>query len=258
MTIAAPAQVWQAGAGWRQIDIISDIHLHAGAPRTFGAWRKHLLESSADAVLILGDLFDVWVGDDAVSGSFESDCAEVLRAASSKRQVCFMHGNRDFLVGAYWSSRTGVTLLPDPTLAIAWGQRVLLSHGDALCIADHSYQQFRAMVRTDAWQAEFLGLPLDDRRRKGREMRQASMLHQAQAGASNGSDVDHALANRWLDEAKAAVLLHGHTHRPGCVSLGGDRLRWVLGDWELDTQPSRAQGMRWTPEGLAPLDLSGL
>lgn len=257
MTLSAPAQVWQAGADWRQIDIVSDIHLHAGAPRTFGAWRKHLLETSADAVLVLGDLFDVWVGDDALSGTFESECAAVLRAASARRQICFMHGNRDFLVGASWSRQTGVSLLHDPTLAIAWGQRVLLSHGDALCIADHAYQRFRAMVRTDAWQAEFLALPLDDRRRKGQEMRQASMLHQAQANAAIGSDVDAELSNQWLADAKADVLIHGHTHRPGCVSLGGDRLRWVLGDWELDAQPTRALGMRWTPDGLSSLDLSG-
>jgi len=258
LTVSTPAQVWQAGADWRQIDIVSDIHLHAGAPHTFGAWRTHLLETSADAVLILGDLFDVWVGDDALTGTFEAECAAVLRAASARRQVFFMHGNRDFLVGASWSSHTGVTLLPDPTLGIAWGQRVLLSHGDSLCIADQSYQRFRAMVRPEAWQAEFLELPLDERRRKGWEMRQASMLHQAQAKEQGGTDVDDALANQWLDEAKAAVLLHGHTHRPGCVGLGGDRVRWVLGDWELDAQPTRALGMRWTPEGLSPLDLSGL
>ncbi|MDE1950655.1 MAG: metallophosphoesterase, partial [Burkholderiales bacterium] len=118
---------------WRAIDFISDLHLSAALPRTFAAWAAHLRSTPADAVFILGDLFEVWIGDDSSGQAFEHSCVEALVDAASRRQLAFMAGNRDFLVGSEMLRESGMMGLPDPTLLDAWGHRVLLSHGDALC-----------------------------------------------------------------------------------------------------------------------------
>lgn len=246
---------WQADPGWRSIDLLSDVHLHADAPRTYGAWRAHLLDSPSDAVLILGDLFEVWVGDDAAHNGFERDCVEVLQQASRRKALAFMRGNRDFLLGEDMAGTCRMQLLDDPTVATAWGQRLLLSHGDALCLADADYQRFRAEVRGAAWQRDFLALPLAERRRRARTMRDASSAHQAAMGAGEWSDVDAQAAALWLERAGCDVLVHGHTHRPARHVLGAGRARHVLGDWDFDHTPQRARILRWTREGLTPLDL---
>src|SRR5574340_1315855 len=131
-----PIATWAADPAWRAIDLLSDVHLCEGRPRTFAAWRERMLRTDADAVLILGDLFEAWVGDDARGSGFDAECAAVLHAAAARRRVAFMPGNRDFLVGDLLLDDTGVERLADPTLLLAWQQRVLLSHGDALCLAD--------------------------------------------------------------------------------------------------------------------------
>src|SRR6478735_1572064 len=148
---------------WRTVDLISDLHLQASEPATVEAWQGYLDTTPADAVFILGDLFEVWVGDDAAAlPGFEARCAEVLRAASARRPVFFMHGNRDFLVGADFAARCGMTLVADPTVLLLHGERWLLSHGDALCLEDTEYLKFRAMVRTPEWQSAFLARPLEE------------------------------------------------------------------------------------------------
>ncbi|HLL17851.1 MAG TPA: UDP-2,3-diacylglucosamine diphosphatase, partial [Rubrivivax sp.] len=148
---------------WRSIDFISDLHLCEAMPCTFDAWAGHLRYTSADAVFILGDLFELWVGDDMRTRAFEKRCVDTLAEASGRRHIGFMAGNRDFLLGSDTLRDSGMAALPDPTLLCAFGQRWLLSHGDALCVDDKPYQIFRAEVRSPDWQAQFLARPLAER-----------------------------------------------------------------------------------------------
>ncbi len=240
-----------APASWRAIDLISDLHLCAATPRTFDAWVAHLRHSPADAVFILGDLFEVWVGDDARLLPFERACVEVLQEAARQRQVAFMVGNRDFLVGSTLLHEAGLTGLPDPTVLDAWGRRVLLSHGDALCLADLPYQAFRREVRGHAWQAGFLARPLPERLQVAAQIRQASATRRHFDGAAD-ADVDAAQAVRWLHAAGAAEMVHGHTHRPASHALAPGYTRHVLSDWDLD-HGLRADVLRITREGCARL-----
>src|SRR3982751_280877 len=124
----------EAPADWRGIDLLSGLHLAGTTPEVFAAWAAHLQHTDADAVFILGDLFEVWIGDDMAERGFEARCVEVLAAAAARRMGAFMPGNRDFLVGDAMLEGSGVRRLADPTLVVAFGARVLLSHGDALCI----------------------------------------------------------------------------------------------------------------------------
>ena len=246
----------RADAGWRCIDLLSDLHLQAAMPRTFDAWQHHLETTPADAVLMLGDLFEVWVGDDALAQDFEARCLQVLQGAGRRRWLAFMPGNRDFLVGDTLLAAAGMHRLADPTLLSAFGQRWLLSHGDALCLSDTAYQTFRQQVRSPAWQQHFLAQPLALRLQQARAMREASALHQTDQGPANWSDVDDSAAAAWLDQAAAPALIHGHTHRPATHPLPGGRTRHVLGDWDLDTRPPRALALRLTAQGLSRLDLA--
>ena len=247
-----------AAPHWRVVDFISDLHLQASEVATFDAWVRYLHNTPADAVFMLGDLFEVWVGDDAADepGAFEARCAEVLRSAAQQRTLYFMHGNRDFLVGRRFLDRAGVTLLDDPTVLHFGGQHWLLSHGDALCLDDADYQRFRAQVRSAAWQQAFLAQPLAEREHQARLMREASMAHQADLGPAGWSDVDADEAARWLAAAGSTILIHGHTHRPGTHALPGDGMRHVLGDWDIDHGAPRARILRLTADGLQPLDLA--
>jgi UDP-2,3-diacylglucosamine hydrolase len=238
-----------APPAWRAIDFISDLHLGADHPRTFEAWRRYMSTTGADAVFILGDLFEAWVGDDARSGAFEAACVDVLARASSRLQVGFMPGNRDFLVGKALMRASGMAPLADPTVLDAWGRRVLLTHGDALCLADVDYQRFRAEVRSPAWQRPFLARPLPQRRAIARSMRDAST--QAQRQKASWADVDAAAALALLADAGAAEMVHGHTHRPGDEALAPGIVRHVLTDWELDAEPPRAEVLRLTRDGFA-------
>ena len=248
--------VLQADPAWRRIDLLSDVHLHADMPRTFEAWRHHLLNTPADAVLILGDLFELWIGEDAAQAGFAADCALVLRQASQRKVLAFMPGNRDFLVGQAWLADLGVAFLQDPTVLAAWGQRWLLSHGDALCLSDHAYQRFRQQVRSPVWQQRFLAQPLAERQAQARQMREASRAHQADQPLNSWSDVDDSAATDWLSRCDAQALVHGHTHRPATHHLPGGRTRHVLGDWDLDAAPLRARMLRLTSAGLQPFDLA--
>jgi UDP-2,3-diacylglucosamine hydrolase len=243
-TFAAPAH-------WRAIDFISDLHLSADHPRTFAAWRDFMARTDADAVVILGDLFEVWVGDDAADGEFESRCAAVLADAARRSHVAFMAGNRDFLVGDALLARCGVAALPDPTLLDAWGRRVVLTHGDALCLDDEPYQRFRAQVRGAAWQRDFLARPLIERQAIARRMRDASEATKRALARDEWADVDAAAALALLREAGAREMVHGHTHRPGSEALAPGFTRHVLSDWDLDAPPQRAQVLRLTREGFA-------
>ena len=241
-----------ARAHWRTVDFISDLHLQPDEPHTFAAWQHYLQHTSADAVFMLGDLFEVWVGDDsALPDSFEAQCGAVLRAAGASRDLFFMRGNRDFLVGAGFLAQHGVHELADPTVLTHQGQRYLLTHGDLLCTDDTAYQQFRQQVRTDDWQATFLARPLSERQAIAHQMRAHSEAHQAAQGVY--AHTDDALARQWLQAADATVLIHGHTHQPADHDLGvdaaGRRLtQVVLSDWHVTATETRQQVLRLTAE----------
>ena len=252
-----PVATLQAPADWQCVDLISDLHLLAAEPATFAAWRRHMASTPADAVVILGDLFEVWVGDDTldVPGSFEARCAAVLRQAADRCALFFMHGNRDFLVGNHFAQACGLQLLDDPTLLLMHGQRWLLSHGDALCLDDTAYLAFRAQVRQPAWQADFLAKPLAERQALARHIRSESEAQKQRATV--WADVDPTEALRWLRAAEASTLIHGHTHRPAEHRLddAGAR-RVVLSDWDLSAQPPRAEVLRLGPQGLQRLPVA--
>jgi len=244
-----------APAGWRTVDLISDLHLQASEPATFDAWQGYLQTTPADAIFILGDLFEVWVGDDAAAEpGFEAQCAEVLRAAAQHRPVFFMHGNRDFLVGAAFAARCGLQLLDDPTVLVLHDRRWLLSHGDVLCLEDTEYLQFRAQVRAPSWQSAFLARPLAERRALARSMRTQSEDRKRSPGMV-WADVDADAARAWLRQAGATTLVHGHTHRPGKHALGDGLERIVLSDWDVTAHPARAQLLCLSSAGAQRVDL---
>ncbi len=247
----------QAGPGWRCIDFISDLHLSADTPRTFDAWAAYMRGTPADAIVLLGDLFEVWFGDDARFEGFEAECVQVLREASALRWVGFMAGNRDFLVGPELLADGGMQRLSDPTLLVAHGQRVLLTHGDALCLEDTEYQKFRAMVRSAEWQRGFLAQPLDARREYARQVRAQSEARKKAQAPAEWADVDVPEALRWLAAADAPTMVHGHTHRPATQALSDAATRHVLSDWDLDHAPHRAEVLRLSPQGFRRLPLAG-
>ena len=247
-----PLYQWSAPASWRRIDFISDLHLSPALPRTFAAWAAHLLHTPAEAVLMLGDLFEVWVGDDQRTRAFEQQCVDVMAEAASRRSIGFMPGNRDFLLGQAMRSACGLLALPDPTALDAWGQRLLLSHGDVLCLDDEPYQRFRAESRSPAWQRRFLALPLTERLRQATDARSASQARKDASGFDPElwADVDPAAAVAWMHATGCADLVHGHTHRPGSEALAPGLQRHVLSDWDLDGG-TRAEVLRLTRDGLA-------
>jgi len=239
----------QAPVDWKSVEFISDLHLHPSERATFQAWQHYLQTTLADAVFILGDLFEVWVGDDAAanSTSFELECVTVIARASQLRPVFFMHGNRDFLLGKRFSQLTQARFLDDPTVLCFGGARYLLSHGDALCLSDTNYQRFRAEVRSAQWQQQFLARPLAERNRIAREIRTHSeTCKKTNANQLAAHDLDTAAVNDWLTAAQASTLIHGHTHQPATHDMGNARIRVVLSDWDLTANPPRAQVLRLT------------
>ena len=267
-SLTAPFAEWHAPAHWRAVDFISDLHLHAGDPATLDAWQQLLQaphSQRADALFILGDLFEVWVGDDVLHATapkaalteaedqrFWRDCAAALCAYSQHTPVFFMHGNRDFLLGPEALSACGMQGLPDPTVLVFQAQRWLLSHGDALCLDDADYMRFRAMVRQPAWQRDFLAQPLPEREAIARSLRQQSQAHKAETAGDPAlwADVDTPAACAWLQRSGCTTLIHGHTHRPAQHDLGDGLQRVVLSDWDLNAQPPRAEVLRLDAQGL--------
>ena len=246
-----PVPCVHAPLEWQRIDFISDLHLDASEPHTFEAWVRYMANTPADALFILGDLFEVWVGDDNAD-PFALQCKAVLTDTAKRLPVHFMCGNRDFLVGADLLASTGVHGLSDPTvlelgtLNGSTPTRILLSHGDALCLEDHDYLAFRKQVRHSDWQTAFLAKPLAERQAYARSVRnQSEARKQSQ---TDHADVDTQAAVGWLQAADAQILLHGHTHKPAAHDLGQGFMRWVLSDWHADSHPPRLEVVRWLRE----------
>ena len=266
---------WRAPAHWQAVDFISDLHLHSADQATFGGFRRYLEAAAAqraDALFILGDLFEVWVGDDALlpqaddtqqpERSFLRDCIALLHTHSRHTPTFFMVGNRDFLLGPAALAEAGLTGLDDPTALDFLGQRWLLSHGDALCLEDTEYQRFRWEVRSSVWQQGFLARPLAEREALAADMRARSEARKQALGNDPvlWADVDSDAARQALQQAGALTLIHGHTHRPTQHALGtgerGESLqRIVLSDWDLRAHPKRAEVMRLDAQGLNRLPL---
>jgi len=273
-THTAPFAEWHAPAHWRAVDFISDLHLQSSDTATFDAWLYFLQQPAtqrADALFILGDLFEVWVGDDALQPNesaqphtsedehpFWRTCAAALKAHSQHTPVFFMHGNRDFLLGPQALSECGMQGLSDPTVLVFQAQRWLLSHGDALCLDDTDYMRFRDMVRQPAWQRDFLARPLTEREAIARDLRQRSQARKAHTAADPTlwADVDAPAARGWLQRSGCNSLIHGHTHRPACHDLGDGLRRVVLSDWDLNAQPPRAEVLRLDAQGLHRLPVA--
>ena len=214
---------------------VSDLHIDAGKPHVLEGL-KRLVEREAplaDAFYILGDLAEVWIGDDD-----DSETAEALREALSRAaRLCplrIMHGNRDFLFGQRFAREVGGELIDDPHVAEIDGQRVLLTHGDALCTADTAYQLARRLFRSEAWQRDILGRSLQERRGIAQQMRRQSKAANANK-AENIMDVTPEEVVALMRRMGCATLIHGHTHRPGVNDVPlGDTVgtRYVLGDWD--------------------------
>jgi UDP-2,3-diacylglucosamine hydrolase len=244
-----------AAPSWRSVDCISDLHLQPAEPATFAAWQAYMAATPADAIFILGDLFEAWPGDDVLNTEgFEAGCAAVLREATRTRPVYFLHGNRDFLVGDAFARATGVQLLADPTVLTFAGRRWLLSHGDALCLGDVDYLKFRAQVRAPDWQHAFLARPLAERQAIAQSLR-AESEQRKQSGASY-ADVDREAALAWLGVAGAPTLVHGHTHRPADHVLDAGHRRIVLSDWDLGAPRPRAEALRLSVAGAQRIPLA--
>lgn len=245
---------------WRCVDFVSDLHLQVSAPGTAAWWQGYLQQAPFDALFVLGDLFEVWVGDDVLDTQdgdpehrFIRQCCVQLRTCSQQRPVYVMHGNRDFLLGSRFAANTGVTLLPDPTVLQWQAHNTLLTHGDAWCLDDHDYMRFRAEVRSPAWQQAFLSQPLAEREALARGLRTDSEARKemGRQGAMpiQWADVDTPLATRWLQATHSQRLVHGHTHRPAEHDLGHGLQRLVLSDWDTQAARPRAQALRLHDDG---------
>ena len=214
---------------------ISDLHLDEARPRITEEFARLLTAQarSADALYILGDLFESWIGDDDDS-PLAAEVATHLRAlADAGVPIYFMHGNRDFLLGQDYARRAGMLLLPDPTVVELHGERVLLMHGDTLCTDDIEYQKFRSVVRNRDWQRTFLAKPLIERRAFA-AMARGESSRQTATKQPEIMDVNQQAVQAALRTHDIRTLIHGHTHRPATHRIvldGKVAERVVLGDW---------------------------
>lgn len=215
---------------------ISDLHLDAARPDVSAAFFSYLqhLPQDAEHLYILGDFFEVWIGDDAASDLAKAVIDALAKLTHRGIPVSFLHGNRDFLVGADFARDSGISLLSDPYLLSYRGHGYLLLHGDSLCTSDTRYMAFRAQVRDPAWQAAFLGKPIEERAAIARALRENSRKDTAQKDEYI-TDVTPEAVVDVLRGAGVTTLIHGHTHRPAVHRLQVDdkpATRYVLGDWD--------------------------
>ena len=221
---------------------ISDLHLQESHPRTLDAFFRFLDEraSHAEALYLLGDIFEYWAGDDDLASPFHQRIVQALRRVRERGvAVYWMAGNRDFLVGQAFADAACLTLLPDPTVLTVGGQRIALVHGDAQCTDDLKYMAFRTQVREPGWQQQFLAMPLAQRKAIIAGLREGSRQAQGEKSYDIMDVTPDAIAT--LHEATGAdIVIHGHTHRPALHhDQASGRRRYVLPDWELDAEPAR-------------------
>ena len=215
---------------------ISDLHLCAERPAITELFADflHARATEADALYILGDLFEYWIGDEATSrDDYRPVIASMRALCEAGTPIYVMHGNRDFLLGATFEQKSGAQLLSDPTLIDLYGTPVLLTHGDSLCTDDVEYQAFRKMVRSEAWQREYLAKSVAERDAISRHYRELSKNVSA-TKRPEIMDVNQDAVETTMRQHRVYDLIHGHTHRPAqhYFDLDGVRARRaVLGDW---------------------------
>ncbi len=233
---------------------ISDLHLDPARPDITERFLRFLGNEAraADALYVLGDLFEAWVGDDDPEPEKRRATDALAEMSATGMPLYFMHGNRDFLVGEDFAQAAGCTLLPDPTVVDLYGERVLLMHGDSLCTDDVDYQAFRTMVRNPLWQEAFLSRSLEERFAIAREARSRS-LAASDAKPAEIMDVNQAAVETAIREHGVQTMLHGHTHRPSVHRFdvdGREATRIVLGDWY-----QQGSTVRWDVNGFELLTL---
>lgn len=238
---------------------ISDLHLSDKRPDTVQLFLHFLAQRAphAHTLYILGDLFDVWIGDDLDSPPIPQIKQALQTLSVSGTQVRLMHGNRDFLIGERFCHETGIELLQDPTLIDLQGIPTLLMHGDLLCSDDLAYQAFRQQIRDANFIQQFLSLPIPERIRTAAEYR-------ARSGEANSikpdeiMDVNQQTVASYLQTYKARRLIHGHTHRPDlhCFTLDGkEARRYVLAEWhEGQAEILSVSEEGWRVEGFTPIE----
>lgn len=235
---------------------ISDLHLDDGRPRIIELFEELLASDevrSADALYILGDLVEAWIGDDDDSPLPARIALATRRLSDSGVPVYFIAGNRDFLLGPAYADRAGLTLLADGTVHEIHGHPTLLMHGDVLCTDDVAYQAVRAQVRQPEWQAQILAMPLEARRAFAAKAREDSRAHTGTTGESIMDVNDSAVAEA-MRHAGVTRLIHGHTHRPAVHRFELDGIpaeRIVLGDWY-----EQGSVLRVTQEGVRLRELA--
>lgn len=213
--------------------LISDLHLNAQQPKTQKLAERYLQHAKgARALFILGDLFEYWLGDDAIDPALQPIIDALLALGQSGTQLYLMHGNRDFLIGQAFAKQIGATLFDsDEVLCSMNNQDVLLMHGDTLCTDDEGYQQLRSLLRSKPWQQDFLSKTIEQRIEMASQLREKS--REAVADKSHDiMDVNTDAVNDAFARYNSPLLIHGHTHRP-CDHTGAQR-RMVLGDWHND------------------------
>lgn len=229
----------------------SDLHL---SPRTPGATRLFIdflagPARKASDIFLLGDLFEAWIGDDDITDPYHAEIIAALRStAESGVNICFMHGNRDFLIGDAFARAAGIRLISDPYLLSTATWQFVLSHGDALCLDDTDYQNFRIQVRKPTWQADFLSKPLQARQAIAAQMREASAASQ-RSKSDPYTDLQPAATEDFLRQHGYATFIHGHTHQAATHDHIVDGIhveRWVLADWHED----RGEYLIWDDESL--------
>ena len=238
---------------------VSDLHLRAERPdltRRFAVFLADTAASNVDALFILGDLFEYWIGDDDLSASFNADVCALLRGtADMGTRIFFIAGNRDFLLGDAFARAAGMVVLPETEKVGAGDTATLLMHGDTLCTDDLPYQEFRRMVRSPEWQQDFLARPLAERRIEVESLRRRS-IEAMKSKTAAIMDASPATVRAALAEHGCTRLIHGHTHRPGheqirLAAAGGER--WVLSDWDT----GRGDALEISPGGdIRRIDLS--
>jgi UDP-2,3-diacylglucosamine hydrolase len=214
---------------------ISDLHLDPARPGSLEAFVAFTENQArgAEQIYVLGDLFEAWIGDDDDDPALQPVVAAIASLTQSGIGCCFMHGNRDFLVGDRFCTATGMRLLDDFETIELNGEKILLTHGDLLCTDDVRYQELRRQLRDPAWQQDFLGKSLDERRVIAADLRQLSQTEMA-AKAEAIMDVNEQAVIETMRRFGVQTMLHGHTHRPAIHHFeidGEPARRIVLNDW---------------------------
>ncbi|KMZ13061.1 UDP-2,3-diacylglucosamine diphosphatase [Candidatus Burkholderia humilis] len=251
----------------RPLFFISDLHLSEAIPKTVAAFEHFIAVTAneADSVFILGDLFEFWIGDDILDPSVYAPRAQFARRMTklmhtlSERGIGLyvMHGNRDFLLGRRFLKEAGAMLLPDPYVLTAFGKRIVVAHGDALCTADRGYQYFWHFARNAIAQRAFLALPLKTRLGIAQRMRgnsEGARMNGASSKHFAKYDVTRKAVSSLFINSRTHTMIHGHTHRPA-MHREVEGVRWVLPDWELDIDETRGGYLRVDAEGVRALPL---